>query len=58
MGWTQPVCQTCWDRENPDREAITIKLPDQEVCCLCGNETADGIYVRKDPSTVPYPATD
>lgn len=58
MGWTQPVCQKCWDRENPGRKAITIRVPDREACCLCGNETVDGIYIRKDPNTVPYPATD
>lgn len=58
MGWTQPICQRCWDQENPGREAHVLTEADPEVCCICGGETVDGIYVRKDPKTVAYPAAD
>lgn len=56
MTWTQPICQTCWNRENPGRKPVTLRDPEPETCSTCGNETVDGIYVRKDPKTVPYPA--
>lgn len=26
-----------------------------ELCCLCGRHTISGIYVRKNPDSVPYP---
>jgi hypothetical protein len=55
MSWTQPLCPTCWTRENPGRAPIRVKPAEREACCLCGTPTTDGIYTRKDPSTVPFP---
>jgi len=60
MNWTQPICDDCWLVENPGREPVRI-VPEHaamERCALCGQPTASGIYVRMDPTKVPYPATD
>lgn len=56
MGWTQAMCRTCWDVREPNREPHLLNTPEMEVCCICGQDTTDGIYVRIDPTTVPYPS--
>jgi hypothetical protein len=59
MSWTQPICGGCWDKENPERPVPATMMPDmrhQEMCCMCGQTTGEGIYVRKDPKTVNYPS--
>lgn len=55
MSWTQPVCERCWFTEQPDRRPTQLTASDVERCCLCGLPTVAGIYVRRDPATVPYP---
>jgi hypothetical protein len=58
--WTSPVCQLCWDRTHPDREAVRI-VPDhteQRQCVICGYVSMSGIFERIDPRTVRYPAID
>lgn len=40
------ICQACWDKKNPNREAYHLVEPEEEVCCYCGNTTLSGIYVR------------
>ena len=59
LSWTQPLCESCWDKRNPDRvpSVIVEEHRDQETCCDCGNATRSGIYMRIDPSTVAYPAS-
>ena len=55
--WTQPVCLPCWSIENPDGSAAArLNALTREVCCMCGRLTTAGIYVRKNPNTVRYPA--
>lgn len=59
MNWTQPMCGLCWEALNPDGRApvrITKEHRRTERCCLCGLDTLSGIYVRRDPRTVPFPA--
>lgn len=52
--WTQPICIECWKRERGDD--IPVTCPDRfERCCMCCKETDAGIYVRRDPKSVPYP---
>jgi len=54
--WTQPVCIRCWNRDYPDRQTEgsgDIGAP--EHCCECGSDTRSGLYVRRDPATVPFP---
>jgi hypothetical protein len=58
MGWTQPLCVACWNRDNPDRQAGNDPVGPPERCCKCGDPTRSGIYVRIDPATVPYPQPD
>ena len=53
--WTQACCPECWDDRNPGRQPVVVKTREPEICCYCGGETSDGIFVRVDPSTVPHP---
>ena len=57
MSWTQAICVTCWLKENSNRKPakVTEGVLCSEKCCMCGETTKAGIYVRKDPNTVPYP---
>jgi hypothetical protein len=60
MSWTQPICDPCWKTEEGDREPTRL-LPNArsiEKCCYCGRDTLSGIYVRRDPATVYFPADD
>jgi hypothetical protein len=53
--WTQPMCLRCYTREYPGRTPVLAIDRETEWCCLCGRETNDGIYVRRDPRTVVPP---
>lgn len=55
MNWTQPVCWSCWIKENGEHTPIRMREPNPEICCKCGQQTVSGIYIRIDPNTVPYP---
>lgn len=58
MTWTQPLCDDCWDKEHeddPEHRSNRSKRGDVETCCMCGRLNMSGIYVRRDPATVPYP---
>lgn len=49
MTWVNgPVCDECWEKENPDLEPARMResYRQVEVCCRCGDETRSGIYVR------------
>lgn len=58
--WTQALCENCWIKDNPDRPPVVMnpEFADLETCCKCGAGTYSGIYVRVDPTTVPYPTRD
>lgn len=60
MNWNQPLCDLCWHAENPDRQATRLlpRARSIEQCCMCGRDTLSGIYVRKDPATVYFPASE
>lgn len=55
MTWTQPLCRACWDKERPHDQPVRIANPQLEICCMCGQRNHDGIYVRYNPTAVPYP---
>jgi hypothetical protein len=59
MNWNQPLCDPCWNTENPDRVATRLAPHGREIetCCMCGKDTLSGIYVRRDPKTVYFPAS-
>lgn len=69
--WTQPQCEACWIEKNTEireidgeahtvvRQPTTFKNPDNpsiEQCAWCGRMTIMGIFVRVDPTTVPFPS--
>lgn len=56
MTWTQPMCMPCWVRDHGARQPHTHREPTVERCCKCGTPTQSGIYVRLDPTRVPYPS--
>lgn len=49
MSWTHSICWTCWDNNHPGREPVKLKIKEIEVCCFCGREARDAIYIREDP---------
>lgn len=55
--WTAPCCVDCWNRNNPGRQTEhQTPGPDTfETCAWCGRQTDQGIYVKVDPLTVPFP---
>ena len=56
MTFTQPVCEDRFQQMYPGREPHRLILQDgekPEPCCYCQRPTT--IYVRIDPTTVPYP---
>lgn len=55
MSWTQPLCRACWDLAYPGRRPTRVIDSDLETCCVCGQPTSAGIYVRVDPATVAFP---
>lgn len=58
VNWNQPFCDDCWDAEHPDRVAARVVTGELETCAVCGNQTRSGIYVRRHPSEVAFPAKD
>jgi len=60
MTWTQPVCENRFRELYPERAAThlpiyRINVPEEEwePCCYCLTPT--NIYVRLDPTAVPFP---
>jgi hypothetical protein len=55
----QPICLPCWRTDWPDggmnRDPPRVSGWPKETCCLCARPTNNGIYVRVDPTTVPFP---
>lgn len=58
MNWTQNICQRCWYAEHPDRTPVRERYASEQQCCMCGAHQHDGIWIRRDPSTVRFPAED
>jgi hypothetical protein len=55
MTWTQPVCENKFRELYGQVRPPRLKIPKSEwdPCCFC--RTPTNIYVRLDPTTVPYP---
>ena len=55
MTWTQPVCENKYRELYGDSIPHRLRIPKDvwDPCCYC--RTPTNIYVRLDPSTVPYP---
>lgn len=58
MSWTQPVCDDCYDWQRPETPPHRLVEREPERCAWCGKLTLSGIFVRADPASVPYPASD
>lgn len=60
MNWNQPICDPCWTETQPGREATRMNMGYrvEERCAWCGHVTTSGIYVRKHPDEVKFPASD
>lgn len=54
MTWTHNICEDCWNKRNPDRQAVKLIERGHMVCCFCGAHHASGIYVRHDPNSLEY----
>lgn len=54
--WTNPICDHCWCMEEGERIPHRVFTGKPAKCCVCGCDTISGIWVRKDPETVPFPA--
>lgn len=48
--WNHSMCEGCWNKSNPNRQACTVIDAEVEICCFCGDETTSGIYIRHDPN--------
>lgn len=55
LSWTQPVCEDRFFMIFGTRHMHRVRVPESEwePCCFCRRPT--NIYIRIDPSTVPYP---
>jgi len=61
--WTQPICERCWIEKNTElvegelfvRRPAIVKDASAVRCAYCDELTIMGIYVRDDPTKVPYP---
>lgn len=53
MGWTQAICDDCWDNQNPERPSPRAGAGEAEQCFFCDKPTESGIYVRADPESKP-----
>ena len=47
--WTHSVCESCYKILSPDREPSRMVDVKPESCCICGDRTLSGIYLRIDP---------
>lgn len=55
MSWTHPICEGCYQtlegrRPHPHK----VVDPNMETCCVCGQQTNDGIFYRAKPGSFPY----
>lgn len=55
-GWTHSICATCWNKSNPNRQAVVVvpEFAAQETCCFCGQPTSGGIYMRCSVNEAPH----
>ncbi len=49
MSWTHSICGICWRANEPNRDPVRVLEGELALCCLCGRETREGIYIRQDP---------
>ena len=47
--FTHSICVKCWNRMKPSFHTTEQGGGPIEICCFCGEETREGIYVRAAP---------
>lgn len=47
--WNHLLCEACWNDRNPGRKAVIVPSSSIDRCCVCGQPTGSGIYVRANP---------
>jgi hypothetical protein len=49
------ICDECWEKKNPGRQAVKLieSIRQVETCCYCSNKHRSGIYVRGDSADMP-----
>lgn len=63
LTWNQACCEQCWLTDVGRTEDDEVRRPVRvvgdalrlEQCSFCGRHTIFGVYVRRDPATVPFP---
>ena len=60
MSFTQAICGCCWQayalgRDGEITQPCVTRHPAKEICCTCGGNAAEGIYIRVDPAQVLFP---
>jgi hypothetical protein len=40
------LCEKCWNVLHPEKPSMIASSSGPDRCCLCGNRTGSGIYVR------------
>jgi len=46
--WRHNICLDCWWQNNPGRVPARYLNDTTQVCCFCGKENRDGVYIRFD----------
>ncbi len=41
------ICDSCWKKREPARDAVRVREAGIEACCFCGVLSASGIFVRE-----------
>jgi hypothetical protein len=52
--WTQPCCMGCYFGKT-GRQPVRMTDGQLEICCYCGHDTVEGIFVRVNPKEVQWP---
>lgn len=51
--WNHVICDRCWDKEELNRRPVRVRDEGETRCCWCGGVTVSGIFVRRDPGSLP-----
>ena len=47
------MCDSCWEKKQPNREPVRLTISLKPLpCCFCGEPTQSGIFVRAHPTVV------
>lgn len=55
LSWNQVICDACWWAQHGERNPVRVRNRGELICAFCGQVTDGGIFVRRNPATVPFP---